>query len=226
MHFFQLCFRNLQPNLSASSLPFEMIPHLVIYAELKNAAAIQENFTSNIAITSSQQDQRMVVVDLSLVVSEFHLQLAIYKATLNESQGRMKTKSITTEVLYQLSPSTKINDAIKQYSIHAGSTAIAFINIPFAENVDGSSKVLLSGEEGAIANITTNLFSIEEFKQQITKLAVDGIEKHASEISSTPILTSEKSTNIVKCFKIAPLELQLSGLEDCVATRLAVKDLS
>jgi EKC/KEOPS complex subunit CGI121/TPRKB len=202
-----------------------MLPHLIIYTELKNAAAIQENFTSNIAITSGQQDQRMVVVDLSLVVSEFHLQLAIFKAILNESQGRMKTKSITAEVLYQLSPSTKINDAIKQYSIHPESTAIAFINIPPAENLDSSSKNS-SGVEDAPTNITDNLFSIEEFKDQITKLAVDGIESSAAEISSLSILTHEKSTNIIKCFKIAPLELEISGLEDCVATRLAVKDLS
>lgn len=202
-----------------------MLPHLIIYTELKNAAAIQENFTSNIAITSGQQDQRMVVVDLSLVVSEFHLQLATFKAILNESQGRMKTKSITAEVLYQLSPSTKINDAIKQYSIHAGSTAIAFIDIPPSVNVNSSSKSS-SGVEDAPTNITDNLFSIEEFKDQITKLAVDGIESSAAEISSLSILTNEKSTNIIKCFKIAPLELEISGLEDCVATRLAVKDLS
>mmetsp|Transcript_35803 Transcript_35803/g.33918 ORF Transcript_35803/g.33918 Transcript_35803/m.33918 type:complete len:204 (+) Transcript_35803:226-837(+) len=203
-----------------------MLPHLIVYTELKNAAAIQENFTSNIAITSGQQDQRMVVVDLSLVVSEFHLQLAAFKAILNESQGRMKTKSITAEVLYQLSPSTKINDAIKQYSIHAESTAIAFIDIPPAENADVSSEAVSSDAEGAPTNITHNLFSIEEFKNQITKLAVDGIEKSAAEISSSSILTQEKSLNIIKCFKIAPLELEISELEDCVATRLAVKDLS
>jgi EKC/KEOPS complex subunit CGI121/TPRKB len=201
-----------------------MLPHLIVYTELRNAAAIQENFTSNIAITSGQQDQRMVVVDLSLVVSEFHLQLATFKAVLNESQGRMKTKSITAEVLYQLSPSTKINDAIKQYSIHAESKAIAFINIP--PGVNSSSEAVSSDAEGALTNITHNLFSIEDFKNQITKLAVDGTIKIASEISSSSILTYEKSINIIKCFKIAPLELEISELEDCVATRLAVKDLS
>jgi tRNA threonylcarbamoyladenosine modification (KEOPS) complex Cgi121 subunit len=94
----------------------------IVYVDLKNTTTILE------AVLSI--DQRVVVVDLSLVVSPFHLQLATYKALLNESHGNMKTKSITAEVLYQLSSSTKITDALQQYSIHGGSTAIAFIHVP------------------------------------------------------------------------------------------------
>ena len=145
------------------------LPHarIIVYSELKNAASILHGISS--------MDQRIVVADLSLVVSCFHLQLATYKALLNESQGRMKTKSIASEVLYQLSSSTKITDAIQQYSIHAESTDIAFIYITPAGGFDSAS--------------TTTDDALLGFKSQIQSLAIEGKEVDPQEISSSLMLT-------------------------------------
>lgn len=180
------------------------LPHarIIVYSELKHAASILQGISS--------MDQRIVVADLSLVVSCFHLQLATYKALLNESQGRMKTKSIASEVLYQLSSSTKITDAIQQYSIHSESTDIAFIYITPAGGIDSTS-------------MTTD-DALLRFKSQIQSLAIEGKEMDSQEISSSVMLTNEKSAKIAKYFKITPQELEVSGLEESVATRLAVKD--
>ena len=175
---------------------------IVVYTELKNAAAILGGITT--------MDQRIVVADLSLVVSSFHLQLATYKALLNESQGKMKTKSITAEVLYQLSPSTKISDAIQQYSIRAESKEIAFVYIAPAGDPESVS--------------TTTDDALVEFKLQIQSLLIEGKEIDPQDISGPILLTDEKSAKIAKYFKITPQELEVSGLEESVSTRLAVKD--
>lgn len=175
---------------------------IVVYTELKNAAAILEGISS--------MDQRIVVADLSLVVSSFHLQLATYKALLNESQGKMKTKSITAEVLYQLSSSTKISDALQQYSIRAESKEIAFIYIAPVGDPESVS--------------TTIDDALVEFKSQIHSLLIDGKEIDPQDISGALLLTDEKSAKIAKYFKITPQELEVSGLEESVSTRLAVKD--
>jgi hypothetical protein len=64
-----------------------------------------------------------------------------------------------------------------------------------------------------------------EFKLQVAKLKVHGVEIDLEEISYLPFLTAEKTSKIAKVFKITAQELGLSGLEDSVATRLAVKDI-
>ena len=179
---------------------------IIAYRGVNNAASIVELIASI--------DQRVVVIDLSFVVSSFHIQLAVYKALLNESQGRMKTKSIQSEVLYQLSSSTKISEAILQYSLKSVSTEICFIYVPSPVSTDAINKSL--SDDTVLTNI--------EFKKEIGKLAVDGTEIDSTEISSAIILTAEKSATIVKYFKITPLELEVSGLEESVSTRLAVKD--
>ena len=174
---------------------------IIAYKDLTNAPSIIEN----VAIINP----RIVVVDLSLVVSVFHLQLATYKALLNESQGRMKTKSIQSEVLYQLSSSTKITDALQQYTIHSESTEICFIYVASADASNSSCETFLT---------------VPEFNTHIQNLAVEGIEMDPVEISSTSILTMDKRAKIVRYFKITPQELEVSGLEESVSTRLAVKD--
>ena len=174
---------------------------IIAFKDVTNAPTI----LGNVAIINP----RIVVVDLSLVVSVFHLQLATYKALLNESQGRMKTKSIQSEILYQLSSSTKITDALQQYTIHSESTEICFIYIAAAEASNPSHETSLT---------------VPEFQSQIQKLGVNGVEMDPVEISSTSILTVDKRAKIVKYFKITPQELEVSGLEESVSTRLAVKD--
>ena len=175
---------------------------VVAYTDLKNAATIMKGITSI--------NQRIVVADLSLVVSFFHLQLATYKALLNENQGCMKTKSITAEVLYQLSSSTKITDALQQYSIKEGSSDIAFICIDPASDTENSA--------------SSTYDAVLEFTSQIQNLAIDGTEFDPQEISSPLFLTTAKAAKISKLFKITPQELEVSGLEESVSTRLAVKD--
>ena len=75
----------------------------IVFKSLTDALQLQQ--------AASAICSRIVVVDLSYVVSFFHLHLAVYKALLNETQGHMKTTSIASEVLYSLSPSTEIGRA-------------------------------------------------------------------------------------------------------------------
>ena len=170
----------------------------IVYKSLMNAAQVQHD--------SISIHQRIVIVDLSLVVSSFHLQLATYKALLNESQGRMKTESISSEVLYQLSTSTDIERALQEFRIHAGSTEVAFILVDTAET---AAEVRLS---------------VEQFKSEISKLAIDGIEIDLEELSSPSILTAEKEARIANFFNISDEDLIKLTLEESVANRLAAKD--
>ena len=86
-------------------------------------------------------DSRWIAIDLSLVVSLFHLKVAIHHALMNEKKGKLKTKKIHSDVKYYLSGSSKYNEAIKDYSINNDSNFIAviFLNDESNNNIDNNN---------------------------------------------------------------------------------------
>ena len=173
----------------------------IVFKSLTDALQLQQ--------AASAICSRIAVVDLSYVVSFFHLHLAVYKALLNETQGHMKTTSIASEVLYSLSPSTEISEAIEEYSITEKTTSVAFILI---DSPEGSAEACLP---------------IAEFRSHILRLCGDGdgkgIEVDPEEISASHCLTPEKESRIAEHFNISVEELKSSDLEECMANRLTAK---
>jgi len=99
------------------------------YENVKNAGSLISYIESHVdhetaIVINADAAVSYVVIDADLIYNSFHLKSAIYKAHLNQLQHTMKTKSILTEIIYYLSPSTKINDSIAQYKIKPSSTMI------------------------------------------------------------------------------------------------------
>lgn len=145
-------------------------------------------------LEAMKDDVRGAIVDLSLVCSMFHLRAASHKALLNESQGTMKTKSISAEILYQLSATTKINDSLQQYKVKEDSAMIAVIVV----DQDPTLMELLSDVQGKVLDLAL--------------------------LGSASFLTVDKATSIAKLFKVTPQELEIATLESAVVNRLAIKD--
>jgi EKC/KEOPS complex subunit CGI121/TPRKB len=145
-------------------------------------------------VSLTTEHSRVAIVDLSMVWSSLHINAAICKALLNEQSGCMKTKSISAEILYQLSPTTKINDSLKQFGASPASTLIAIVVL----DQDSVGKDIL-------ARVSGEPFDLEK-------------------LSSPEYATMEKSGTIAKYFKLSSLELQVSSLECALLTHLATKD--
>ena len=96
---------------------------MVVYRNVHNAQEIRAKLLQVQADTAPSSSsgvapRRLAIVDLSLVVSAFHVQVAAYKAALHEQQGRMKAKaSVAAELLYQVSPSTKITESVESMGV-------------------------------------------------------------------------------------------------------------
>lgn len=136
-----------------------------------------------------------VVIDAELIYNSFHLKSAIYKAFLNESQSNMKTKSILTEVIYYLSPSTKINDSIAQYKIKPSSTMILILSVPKLPSVELFFTASIEGSQ----------FDIDQLD--------DAKNLHI------------KRSKLIQYFHVLPSELEIDSLENCIATKVATKDI-
>jgi EKC/KEOPS complex subunit CGI121/TPRKB len=152
---------------------------------------------SELIVNAIFEDMRFAVVDLELVCSKFHLTLAAGKALLNEKNATMKTKSISAEILYQLSSSTKINESLKQYGVQNRSSKVAFVFVGEQSSTHGTD---------LMAQVDGESFDIEL-------------------LDSPVFLSVEKISSIVKQFKITPQEMEISSLENAVATRIATKDV-
>jgi hypothetical protein len=136
------------------------------------------------------------VIDIDKIVCSFHMLIAAMKALNSLRREQMKTTSVMAEILYFLSPSTKINDAITHLAVTSSSSSIAIFSIDPTEQ---------HTNHPAICN------------------AVVGTEVPLNSILP-PERGSEKYNEIVKFYKLAMAELQISSLEDAVATKLGVKE--
>ena len=147
-----------------------------------------------VLLEGAKEDIRGAVVDLSLVCSVFHLCAASHKALLNETNSTMKTKALSSEILYQLSTTTKISDSLQQYKVKEDSKLIAIVVV----DEDPTATALLGTVQGTPFDLAL--------------------------LNSAAYLTPEKASTVAKLFKVTPQELEISSLESAVVNRLAIKD--
>ena len=170
-----------------------------------NAAELVELAGGVVEETDAEARQfaRCVLMDLGNVVSEFHIKSALFKAVLAaipDSGVRGKAASFRTNVLFNMSQTGKIVDAIAQFNVAATSTSIAVVGW-----VDSAA-------------------ALQEYQHLASN--VQGAEFDPALLLSDPEFTGDdKKQRIIKLYKIPPAEMEVSSLDDCVVTRLAVKEI-
>jgi EKC/KEOPS complex subunit CGI121/TPRKB len=166
------------------------------FSDLITIRAFKDVKNASLVKSFYKEDVRIGLVDLHLVGSEFHLRTATLKSLLNEHLSRMKTKTLFNEILYQLSPTTNINGSAEQFGIKNDTTVFAMIFVD--------------------SDVSAHHIIIEQ---------IDGTEFDISLLDKLDFLDEEKTARIVKYFKLTPHELEISPLDDALASRLATKDL-
>jgi hypothetical protein len=136
------------------------------------------------------------VIGLENVVCLQQLQFAALRASTSFLRGSMKTTRFSDEILYNLSPSTKITDALAQFSIREDSPECALV-----------------------------CFSRDptEFPPVLEFLRRHDCNIQTTELKILPP-TSEKHQEWTKLYKLTFAELQVSSFEEAVLNKLAVKD--
>jgi len=136
-----------------------------------------------------------VCVSASHLLDIYHLQTGVHKAIYNYQSSLIKTKSLANEVLYQLSPTSKINIGVSQYEVNESSTYVVIVLI--GDKLESSVE--------------------DEIKQRFGADEVD-----INRLSS--FLDESKISIITKLFKVSEEELKISSLSSAVMMRIAVKD--
>lgn len=141
-------------------------------------------------------------VNLELVVDDFHILNALHRSLQNAQVGKMKTKTLPAELLYQLSSTGKINEAIKQFSVSETTTDLAVVFLALNEEVAAQYS---SVYEDVCSRIPATEFPLSELEGRL--------------------LTAEKKSKISKVFKLTPREITSSRFSDAISMRLAMKDI-
>ncbi|KAI9205623.1 kinase binding protein CGI-121-domain-containing protein [Polychytrium aggregatum] len=116
--------------------------HVSLFVKVQNPAQIK-----NTIIKSPDTIPQCSMLDARKVLDPSLIQLAAQKAILARVQGKMKTKSIYSELLFNFTPGTSITESLKFFGVSDKTNAIfvVFIGEPSAE---GLAKIqsLVQGE--------------------------------------------------------------------------------
>lgn len=156
---------------------------------------------------SVSESLRGAVIDLSLVVSAFHLKQAAFRALTSEKNGTMKTKSLSSEILYCLAATCKISEALKQYRINSESRLIAVVDL------ETTTSMLETSATAEVITISSVLQSIV------------GVRREEDFLNSEDFQSPDKRSSLMAVFKLHADEVRMNSLEDAIATRLAAKDI-
>jgi tRNA threonylcarbamoyladenosine modification (KEOPS) complex Cgi121 subunit len=132
-------------------------------------------------------------------VGKDHFFFAVTRAYMSQASGTMKTKALCSEVVYQLSSSSNINETVRQFGASGESKNISII--------------FLSEHETLIDDILRG-----------KHLDFVRIEDAFSSINSS---FAERFESLKVLYKLTEHEqsLHISDVEDAVLTRIAVKDI-
>ncbi len=150
----------------------------------------------------------LVIVNLDHVYNSFHLRNGIIRALFFQETKQMVTKSLETEIHYQLAPTTSINSAVKLFSVNESipTSNFALVRL-FGANTEENELSAIAREISQLlfAKIATT------FKEN--EIAVDAIESH--------LMAEEKVERIKKLFKLNKDERDVIG---AIVSKVAVKD--
>lgn len=116
------------------------------------------NVTNSIELRRKLAELPFAYIDAKTILSLEQLCSAIYKAILESEYNRMRTRSLHSECILSLSPSSNIGDALKRFGIKEDTDTLAVVKIvedskecPYDGNCSVSGE-LVSVSEGAFSS--------------------------------------------------------------------------
>lgn len=122
---------------------------------------------------------QVCLIRASLVADVFQVQCALAKALANHSNGRMKTRSLLSEILYILGPTGSIGDSLRQMGAQDSDTTLIVVCLDRLEDRHlNSLKERIKGRQLALDSIpqfTDSQALAKLFKVTEKELSVGGL---------------------------------------------------
>ncbi|KAG0297183.1 hypothetical protein BGZ96_007392 [Linnemannia gamsii] len=110
------------------SFPIESLPtagdiHMACFTAVKNAPDLKEK------LQNQDKSLTFAIVESNLIMDVFQLLLAATKAAHDNEAGKLATQTISSEIIYNLSPSKNIAESLKRFGITEDTTSMIAIKI-------------------------------------------------------------------------------------------------
>ena len=170
--------------------------NLDLYPDYTVTVALFRDVTNMSEIRASLLAGKLncALLNVDVIADVFTLLQACNKAVYSNTNQSMKTRKMHTEILYNLSPSKKIKDALNTFGVN--DTQQALIGLCLRESVCE----------------TDGIESLVEMVDGATAVSLKDIEQFCDK---------EK---LMKLYKITKEELSVGSLADAIALRVATKD--
>ncbi|KAF5364055.1 hypothetical protein D9756_000989 [Leucocoprinus leucothites] len=114
--------------------PDRATTHVALFRNVKNAADLRKRIINAATMEGeageiAREDVNFAFIDARLITSRLHLQTAVYQSILAEAQNGLRTRTIHSEVLWNLNPTNNITEAIRRYGVSDATTSLLVVRI-------------------------------------------------------------------------------------------------
>ncbi|CCD23738.1 Cgi121p NDAI_0C00770 [Naumovozyma dairenensis CBS 421] len=169
------------------------------FPEYNVSITLFKDVTNSKVIRSHIADSKIAFLDAKLIVSTEQVYSAIYKALIENKYNRLRTKTILSECLFCLSPTSNIGDAFKKFGIKDDSKNVICLKVlSNGESLDDVNKEVLDVVDGTMIE-----FNDDNLKDMYDVTLVRKIYKLEKDFQ--PATTTELSRALVNAIQIRGL---------------------
>ncbi|KAL9959701.1 hypothetical protein ACROYT_G033047 [Oculina patagonica] len=138
---------------------------LFVQYNIENNPSYSMNLALFTDVTNSSELRQLIVqgkleaalLNASMVSDPFHVVIAGHKAFQLFQQGKMKTRTLHSEIIFNLSPSTNITDSFKKFGILDNTSNVLVVMITQEDAVKKISEVskLINGKLVTLTTLST-----------------------------------------------------------------------
>ncbi|KAL8934709.1 MAG: hypothetical protein Q9211_005088 [Gyalolechia sp. 1 TL-2023] len=130
---------SLLKSLKIAHLPDDLLIHIALYDDVKNAAFLQQQLLDgNTAFEYAFLDASVLVRNLMAVkiISSTHLLAAVFRAAHDWTSGRLKSKNVHSEIVFCFSMNNNIVESFRRFGISSVTTSLYAVKLSTASSVN------------------------------------------------------------------------------------------
>ncbi|KAI0077604.1 CGI-121-domain-containing protein [Panus rudis PR-1116 ss-1] len=136
--------------------------HVALFTNVTNASELRDRLVKAASMAgpegvAEREAVDFAFIDATLVCSTLHLQTAIVSSILAQSQGVLRTKTVHSEILWNLNPTNNISEAIRRYGIAANASNVLVVKVSSRSD----SSAVLQGINDVLSGQVTPLSHLQ-----------------------------------------------------------------